>query len=69
MRRKTAAEFCDLSEAAFEREVIAGRLPQPITLGGRDHWHRPALEAALARIAGEMTEEPEYLKRHRQRYG
>lgn len=26
MKRKTAAQYCDLSEAAFEREIIAGRL-------------------------------------------
>jgi hypothetical protein len=57
MRRKTAAAYCDLSEGAFIREVAAGRLPQGVTFGGREHWHKPALDAALARIAGEIVDD------------
>lgn len=68
MKRKTAAEYCDLSEAAFEREVLAGRLPCAIKLGERDHWLRPALDKALARLAGE-TDEPAYRRELRGRYG
>jgi len=41
LKRKTAAQYCDLSEAAFEKEVIAGRLPAPVMLGGREHWCKP----------------------------
>lgn len=52
MKRATAAEYCDLSVNAFVAEVSAGRLPSPTNLGGRDHWFRPALDKALARIAG-----------------
>jgi hypothetical protein len=55
MKRTTAAAYCDLSESAFAGEVAAGRLPSPVNLGGRDHWFRPALDGALARIAGEMA--------------
>lgn len=36
MKRKTAAEYADLSEAAFVREVAAGRLPPAIIFGGRE---------------------------------
>ena len=52
MKRKTAAAYCDLSEAAFEKEVFAGRIHAPVILGGRSHWHRETLDADLKRIAG-----------------
>lgn len=52
MKRATAAAYCDLSESAFIGEVAAGRLPAPVDFGGRDHWFRPALDKALAAIAG-----------------
>lgn len=58
MKVDTAAQYCDLSRAAFVGEVAAGRLPSPVNLGGRDHWFRPALDKALALIAGDDT--PEY---------
>ena len=56
MRRKTAATYCDMSEAAFEREVNGGRLPAPVMFGGRQHWHRATLDQDLARIAGHATD-------------
>lgn len=59
MKRKTAALYCDLSEGAFIGEVAAGRLPQPVTLGQRPHWMKPALDAALSRIAGEQGDDYE----------
>ncbi|RDC59740.1 hypothetical protein HME9302_00033 [Alteripontixanthobacter maritimus] len=59
MKRDTAAQYCDLSPSAFTGEVGAGRLPMPTTLGGRDHWFRPALDKALARIAGEVVDDYE----------
>ena len=68
MRRRTAAEYVDMTEAAFEREVLAGRLPSPVLLGGRDHWDRFALDEALNQIAG-ITAEPDYRKDLRGRYG
>lgn len=53
MKADTAAQYCDLSRSAFLGEVAAGRLPSAVNLGGRDHWFRPALDKALAIIAGE----------------
>jgi predicted DNA-binding transcriptional regulator AlpA len=44
MKADTAAQYCDLSRAAFIGEVAAGRLPSPVNLGGREHWFRPALD-------------------------
>lgn len=51
MTRQMAADYCTLSVADFEREIIEGRLPKPVTLGGKDHWHRPALDRHLDLIA------------------
>jgi hypothetical protein len=55
MKRKTAAEYADMSEAAFLREIAAGRLPDSVMFGGREHWHKAALDRALSAIAGENT--------------
>lgn len=68
MKRKTAAEYCDLSEPAFEREVISGRFPAAIVVGQRDHWDRAALDAAITRLTG-GEDEPEYRRKLRERCG
>ncbi|SLK04037.1 hypothetical protein [Novosphingobium mathurense] len=59
MKRKTAAEYCDLSEQAFLREVASGRLPPAVLFGGRDHWHKEALDRALALLCGEREDDAE----------
>ena len=53
MKRATAAEYCDMSIPAFEREILAGRLPVGVTLGGTVHWSQPKLDEALDQITGE----------------
>jgi len=80
MKRATAAEYCDMSVSAFTGEILRGRLPCAVVFGGRDHWHKPALDAALARIAGDSPEphwerdfwnerpEPEYRRALREKY-
>lgn len=50
MTRQRASHYCDLSEAEFEREVAAGRLPMPVKLGNRDHWSRRGLDDALDKL-------------------
>lgn len=52
MRRQTAARYCDLSVAEFEREVADGRLPMPVKLGNSEHWSKALLDKALDAIAG-----------------
>lgn len=70
MKRKTAAEYLDMSEAAFEREVASCRLPPPVSIGGRDHWRKDAIDRALDMLTGEGEEsEPEYLRDFRRKYG
>jgi hypothetical protein len=68
MKTDTAARYCDLSRSAFLGEVARGRLPHPVPFGGRDHWHRPALDAALANIAGQV-DTPAYRRALQDRYG
>jgi anaerobic selenocysteine-containing dehydrogenase len=53
MTRPRAAHYCGLTEARFERELAAGRLPTPVLFAGQDHWDRVALDEALDRIAGD----------------
>lgn len=69
MKRKTAAEYADMSEAAFEREIIAGRLPAGIMFGGREHWSKEALDAAFARLSGGAASVPEYRRKALGGYG
>ena len=52
MLRKTAAEYLELSEAAFEREVMSGVLPAAIMLGGKSHWYRRELDKYLDQLVG-----------------
>lgn len=52
MLRSTAAAYLDLSEAALEKEVGAGRLPPPVLLGARLHWDRDQIDEALAKLSG-----------------
>lgn len=59
MKRKTAAEYADLSEAAFVREVAAGRLPPAIIFGGREHWRKEAIDKALDLLSGENIDQAE----------
>lgn len=56
MTLKMAADYCSLSEAQFKREIIDGRLPDAVELGGKDHWHRPTLDRHLEMIAGAVSD-------------
>lgn len=50
MTRQMAADYCSLSVAEFEREIISGRLPLPVKLGSREHWHRQTIDEYLERL-------------------
>lgn len=52
MLKRTAAEYCDMAEAAFLREIAAGRFPAGVMVGGRERWRKDALDAAIARLGG-----------------
>lgn len=53
MRRETAAMYCDLTPAAFEREVADARLPLPIKFGGHEMWSRTAIDEIVGRLTGD----------------
>lgn len=55
MKRATAAAYCDLSVASFEREVAIGRLPLPVKLGNTEHWCQAQIDAALDRLTGQAA--------------
>lgn len=69
MKRKTAAAYCDMSIPSFEKEIAAGRLPSGVVFGGCLHWHKEALDKALARIAGELDDEDDIDRELREHYG
>lgn len=70
MKRSTAAAYCDMTPAAFEKEILSGRLPAGFTVGGREHWCRKALDAALDRLAGHSNDDvPDYRRRYHERHG
>lgn len=68
MKRSTAAAYLDMSEAAFEREIIGGRMPAPITFGGRPHWRKDAIDAAIAAL-DRTSDIPAWQKEFEERYG
>lgn len=55
MKRATAAAYCDMSVASFDKEVALGRLPGPVMLGGLHHWSRRAIDESLERLAGDTA--------------
>lgn len=69
MKRKTAADYVDMSVPSFVNEVAAGRFPGGVIVGGTMHWHKGALDKALARIAGEIDDGDEISQTLRKRYG
>ncbi|NBC37323.1 hypothetical protein GTZ99_12260 [Novosphingobium sp. FSY-8] len=67
MLRKTAAAYVDMSEAAFLRDVAAGRLPSPQRWGdGKERWLKDAIDRA---ITGENDPLPAHRVRFNQHYG
>jgi hypothetical protein len=68
MKRKTAAEYCDMSIPSFERQIIAGNLPASVVMGRTEYWCRNALDKALDALTG-AGDEPDYRKEMQERYG
>lgn len=68
MKRKTVAEYLDMSEESVVKEVSAGRLPAPFRIGGTDHWRKDAIDAAINHLTG-GDQVPEYRRRFNERHG
>lgn len=69
MKRKTACEYLDMSEGSFEKEILAGRFPSAIKVGGRDHWYKEAIDAAIDRMVNGDPAMPEWRKELYERHG
>lgn len=67
MKLATAAAYCDLSPAAFMREVETGRLPASQMIGAREHWDKVAIDRAIDALMG--GGEPDWRQSLRKRYG
>jgi hypothetical protein len=67
MKLASASAYCDLTPAAFEREIGAGRLPSGREIGGKEHWDRVALDKAIDALMG--SSEPDWRQDLRKRYG
>lgn len=52
LKRATAAAYLDISVAEFEREIMGGRIPSPVSLGNGPHWSRVELDAYMDRLSG-----------------
>ena len=57
MKKATAAEYCDMTTAMFEREVMGGTLPLPTVLGRTEYWSRVALDEKISQLAGETVDD------------
>ena len=57
MKKATLAAYLDMTGTDIEREVIAGRLPQPVDIGGTLHWSRVAVDASIENLTGEAVDD------------
>lgn len=55
MKRDTAARYCDMSAAEFERAIADGTIPLPIRFGDRERWSRAQLDRYISNAMGEST--------------
>lgn len=67
LRRSKAAAYLDMSEAAFQKEVDRGTIPEPVELDGGKRWCRHAIDKAIDRLTG-ADAVPGYLKEFNARY-
>lgn len=69
MQRAKAAAYVDMSIPKFEAEIALGNLPASVMIGGREHWCRKSLDAAVDRLLNGEAEVPDYLRDMREKLG
>ncbi len=67
MQRAKAAAYVDMSIPKFEEEIALGKLPASVMIGGREHWCRKSLDAAIDRLLTGDTEVPDYVTKMREK--
>lgn len=60
LQREMAARYLSMSVPKFHEEITLGNLPASIMIGGREHWCRKALDAAVDRLVNGEAEVPDY---------
>lgn len=65
MRKATAAAYLDISEVSFVKEISAGRMPSGVILGGREHWRKDAIDAAINNLNAQQV--PDHIRRFEER--
>lgn len=55
MKRATAAAYCDLSPAEFDKAVASGTLPLGFALGRSLHWSQVGIDEHLDRLSGDAV--------------
>lgn len=56
MKRATLARYLDMTGTDIEREIAAGHLPHPVSIGGAPHWSRAEVDASIERLTGESPD-------------
>jgi hypothetical protein len=55
MKRATAAAYCDLSPAEFDKAVASGSLSLGFALGRSLHWSQVTIDEHLDRLSGDAV--------------
>ncbi|HWB48351.1 MAG TPA: hypothetical protein VG651_04515 [Stellaceae bacterium] len=60
--RAAAAQYVGVGVSMFDRLVKGGRLPRPISIGGRKVWDRAALDRSFNALSGvrQGDDEPDH---------
>jgi hypothetical protein len=45
LKRESAAKYCDMKPAEFDKAVASGDLPSPIMVNGKHLWRRADIDA------------------------
>jgi predicted DNA-binding transcriptional regulator AlpA len=59
LSREAAAQYVGIGVSMFDRLVKGGRLPRPISIGGRRVWDRAALDRSFNALSGARFDEDE----------
>lgn len=60
LSREAAAQYVGIGVGMFDRLVKGGRMPRPISIGGRKVWDRCALDRAFDALGGTVAAEADH---------
>ena len=56
LKRQTLARYLDISTTTLDKEVAAGRLPEPVMFGGNKHWRKSDVDRMIDGTARTIDE-------------